>query len=1086
MLNKLKLRKAPLSLSSVSNVIKTAGVSDLSPADINPKHIEVTTTSQLGLPKNSVVAVAYDPVQSLLAVATTDNQVRVYGQHMVEVVFEFKSATPISELKFIKGVYLVCIQPISGNIIVLSLHSKEILTTYSPPGKIHSVESDPSLDFLIIGLTNGQLVFYDVDRMNLTPFRVDNLQKALLPKHKLSPVLGIEWNPRDIGTILITYSHSAILYSLTSGSIKSAFIYKLNKGDKGYDYSSYIANGGKKKIFGSSKEVIPEVIEAHFHPNGLHVLTVHKDNTLAFWDANDETLLEARTTIETGLHRPDPMSLEPPTGGFASISNVRWIAGQDPEMTQLVISGGDCTQGNILNVLDFGYTLKYSMTSHEKQGEFYANPQGQRIIPVTFYDPDENNHGEFIEKIIPVCGEAQPYFNGNHNPEYLILLSNVGALYIIEYSSFGVAQTGGTDLGRLILPPSLSFVHPPVIYSSVQLVKRQDWYGIVSARTGASSKFKLLLIGGAAANHKSAPRPMGFNDNMRSILITGHENGQIRMLDISRGEHQEPESILQISMKETLYDNGDPKSLKIVGVSCGFENREMLVGLANGNIVISKFGKVPTSNQASASGQDYHGCPTQHQNGDAKIINIKDRILGSFASSSTFLPLYLLQLGGQDEISCLKMSNIGFAAIAYKSGKLVVCDVSRGPAVIFNEESVAKFVPAAQGEGTIHITTMEFSIMEYSQDGYSSIILMAGTNGGGNLLLFKIMPQGNGGFGVEFTDKTVNLNYRMLGNEDPITSKLDQIIPINATTGESAIASLENFQRLATGLVIPGFIITGSNRDLRVLKLPRTKLSHKVIDDKCLRCGIIRVRDKGIVLASLVKTGFIKFSSLPSLSDITDIKLPKEVYRKVQEALESGIASKSDILPNGEVFVRLSETELVNLCSSHDDSKLRKLHKEDKSTDLLFNENAIIPPRPSVSAMQWAKGFSKFTSVEDLAFLIAGPNRKPAKHPESRLAHNISPEANPQQGYGFGGGGPPKPDPNDRGYTEPVRRGTGSSNPYAIPTAGSFMRTVQDGLDSVEESVNGYASNMSEAMSEGIDNQKKSMYGAAFKSKFGF
>lgn len=138
-------------------------------------------------------------------------------------------------------------------------------------------------------------------------------------------------------------------------------------------------------------------------------------------------------------------------------------------------------------------------------------------------------------------------------------------------------------------------------------------------------------------------------------------------------------------------------------------------------------------------------------------------------------------------------------------------------------------------------------------------------------------------------------------------------------------------------------IITTSNRDIRVLQLPKTKLSHKVVDESCLACGVIKVKDKGIVLASLVKLGFIKFSSIPSLNDIADVKIPKEIYNKLKNALESPISSQSDILITGEMFVRLGPTEGINLSAYISESKEKKL-KEPHATDLLFNENAIIPP----------------------------------------------------------------------------------------------------------------------------------------------
>lgn len=1073
MFSKLKLRKAPLSLSSVSNIIKTSGVSDLSPESLNPKTIGVSTTGQIGLPKDSIIAVAYDPVQSLLAVSTTHNEIRVYGQQSVEVVFEFNISSPITELRFVKGVYLVGILPSGGGITVLSLHSKTILGTFLPPGSISSVELDPSLDWLILGMANGSVLFYDIDRLNLTPFRIDNLQKKILPKQKMSPVLSVEWHPRDIGSVLVTYSHCAVLYSLTMGEVKSEFIYSIGKGAKGFDHSLYISNGGKKKLFGSSKEVIPELLESHFHPNGLHIVTVHKDNTLVFWDANDGTLLQARNIFETNINLPDiPMEGIP---NFAPIESVRWVCSQDPELTQLIICGGSTDQGCVLHVLDFGYTLKYSMSSHAKQGEFYAQPAGgQKIIPVML---NENVTGEpeYIVKILPIAADNLAYFGGNHNPSYLITLSNRGALYITNYSTTGEPAP---DLSGLIIPPSISLIQPPVACANVFTTKRTEWYSILSSRasSAAGATQNQLLKGGAPVSHNSVARPMGYDEAYRNILITGHENGIVRLRDVSRGEHQE-ENIVQISLKETLYDNGDYRALKIVAVSVGFENKEMILGMGNGDVVICKFGKHnPNPHQGSSSGIDYRKCTVQHSNGDAKIYYIKDRIAGMFSLTTTFLPVSLIKLDKPDEVSCLKMSNIGFAAISYKSGKLVVCDITRGPAVIYNIDSIKEHLVSAEGECCV--TTMEFAIMEYGQDGYSSVLLLCGTNCGGNLITFKINPQSNGAFEVLFVTKTVNLNYRVLGGEETTKSKLDQLIPLNSNTGESTVASMEMFQKLSLGIVIPGFIVTTSSRDLRILTLPKNKLSHKVIDESCLACGIIKVREKGVVLATLAKLGFVKFSAIPSLNDIVDIKLPKEIYKKVKEALDSGVASGSNILLTGEMFIRIGATEYINFSAHISDSKVKK--QKPLETDLLFNENAIIPPRPSASALQWATGQTKYINSQDLAGLITGPNRRPTKNPESQLAHNISPEANPNASYGSN----TYQDSNEKAYKDPVRRKTGPSQ-YGFGTKG-FMRSLQTGVESVEETVNGYASNVSETMNDSIASQKKSLYSAAVRDKLGF
>lgn len=1057
MFNKIKLRKAPLSLSSVSNAIKSSGTANLTP-ELTPKHLKVTAGDQLGLPVDSIGAIAYDPVQSLLAVCTNTNSIHVYGQGTVEVVFGLKSLGTVSHLKFVKGVYLVCVET-SGSITVLSLESKEILGRYLAHGTVFAVETDPSLDWLVVGLNNGSLLFYDVDRLSLTPLRVDNLQKVVMPKQKMSPVLSIEWHPRDVGLLLVAYSHCVVQYSIAEGGIKNAFMYQLDPSCRGFEYSNLIETGGKKKLFGSVKEVRPRVVEAHYHPNGLHIVSVHADGTLAFWDANSATLLEARTVKETGLQKQgSPVQVD-----ACGEMRVKWITGQDPELTLLLITGASVEQPDVIDVFDFGYTLKYSMTSHDKQREFYCRPQeGQRKIPVKFNRRlQEQGPLEYITAILPLAAEAQPYFNGGHNPSRVILLTSLGALYMRTLNPLTVPD--------IVLPPSLARILPPMTFSSSEAVKRVHWFSILSNRR-ENGGLNTLLSGGAAAN-KLYPRSIGLDEGYHTISVMGHEDGSVCLLDITSGEFNDDETVVIINLKDTLDNGTGTASYRPISVSCSFESRELLVGLANGNVAICKFTK-SAINPPARSG--YEQCAVQHSNGDAKIVDLSRRILGHFGQPS-FIPVSLLQVENDDKISYLKLSNAGFAAVGYRSGRLVVCDISRGPAVIMNLENITKHLPSVTGE--CYVTSLEFTIMEYGQDGYSSLLLLAGTNAGGNFLVFKIVPQSNGAFDAVFVDKTLGLNYRRNEEGD---SCLDKIMPINAATGESAVATLEMFRALARNIVIPGYIVVSSKRDLRVLKLPKQKLAHKVVDEKCVSSGIINIRPKGFALATLTETGFVKLFSLPSLSDVADIKLPVDTYKLLQNILKGTAAEKTSVIASGEIIVLLNSTEALNLLV-YDESKNKSLPKQ-KPTDLLFNKNAVIPPRPAAGALLWAKGQASYISSKDLALLIAGPNRKPAKHVESQLAYNISPEANPNLGYGAYTGAVASKEP-EKAYEQPVRKAT-AANPYAFGASG-FMRSVRDGVDAMEEGFNNYASGFSESMNETVEGQKKSLYSLALKSKFG-
>lgn len=1076
MFNKLKLRKAPLSLSSVSNKLKNAGSSDLSPQDLNPKQLKLAVGDQLGLPPDSIVTAAYDPVQSLLAICTKENTIHVYGQQTVEVVFEFKTSSTIDHLRFVKGIYLVCVQSLGG-ITVLSLHNKTILSNYTCPGTVTAVASDPSLDWLAVGLNNGSIVFYDVDRFNLSPLKVDNLQKMIMPKQKMSPVLGIEWHPRDIGTILVTYDHCVVQYSITLGIIKNSYVYQLTRGCRGFEYSDFVERGGKKKVFGSAKEVIPLVTEAHYHPNGLHLVSVHSDGTLAFWDANTATLLEARTVMATGLHKPGE-----PAGNLtfeeAPLAiRAKWIAGLDPELTQLMVTGATRSDPESVDVLDFGLTLKYSLTSHEKQGEFYSRPQdGQRKLTVPFNrrKKDIGPH-EYIERIVPLADEGLLYFNGCHNPSSILFISNLNAVYLVKYNpeAAGLATTR-----NLLLPPSLAFTVPPTTYFSTLEVKRMDWFGLLSNRksSAAGASDQALVNGGAPVN-KGFPKTVGFDETNHTIIVTGHENGDVRFLDVTAGEFHNEEKLISLEFRNTLYNGKESSSYRIAKVSCSFESKEMVVGLANGNVIICKMGKLghnPRAQPPANTGYDL--CPIQHQNGNARIVSLRSRILGPFSSSS-LLPDNLLELESKDKIICLKMSQAGFAAVGYKSGRLVVCDVSRGPAIILNQEAVASYVPSVSGE--CFVTTIEFSIMEYGQEGYSSLLMLCGTSAGGNLLVFKIVPLPSGGFEVQLADKTIGLNYR--SSENNQDNGLDKILPVNASNGSLAVATLDVFRRLAQGVLIQGLIITTSARDIRVLKTPKQKLAHKVLDDSCVASGIVNFRAaKGIALALLTKNGFLQLFSLPALSELANVKLPNDVYKRVQRVLDGHSSSGSSILSSGEVVLKLNQSEILDFLL-YDEKAYRE--PKEKLSDLLFNENAIMPPRPAAGALLWAKGQTTYVTPKDLDSLIAGPNRKPAKHIESQMAYNISPEANPNQSYAYGAPST-KGGRKEKAYDEPVRKAA-NSNPYSFGTQG-FMKSFRDGLDYVENGINDFGSGLSESMVETTESTKKSMYSLAVKSKFGF
>lgn len=109
---------------------------------------------------NSQVSVlAYQPVQSLLAVGTNDTQfgpgqVYVFGQRRVCVVFTLQRRASVKEIQFC-GERLV-VWDGRNDITIFCLETKRKIATYSPPGQATCLVTDPCLDYCLTGLQTGR------------------------------------------------------------------------------------------------------------------------------------------------------------------------------------------------------------------------------------------------------------------------------------------------------------------------------------------------------------------------------------------------------------------------------------------------------------------------------------------------------------------------------------------------------------------------------------------------------------------------------------------------------------------------------------------------------------------------------------------------------------------------------------------------------------------------------------------------------------------------------------------------------------------------------------------------------------------
>ncbi|KAI1019349.1 hypothetical protein LB505_000382 [Fusarium chuoi] len=71
------------------------------------------------------------------------------------------------------------------------------------------------LDWAFIGLYNGDIMAFDLDRGSLArSFRIPNFWKEKNPGATTPNLITMSLHPRDVGKLLLGYTHGAVVYSM--------------------------------------------------------------------------------------------------------------------------------------------------------------------------------------------------------------------------------------------------------------------------------------------------------------------------------------------------------------------------------------------------------------------------------------------------------------------------------------------------------------------------------------------------------------------------------------------------------------------------------------------------------------------------------------------------------------------------------------------------------------------------------------------------------------------------------------------------------------------------------------------------------
>lgn len=612
--------------------------------------------------------------------------------------------------------------------------------------------TDPMLDWAILGHAHGEVTAYDLDRGRMSPFKIPNFWKSKDSKATMVTLVSMQLHPRDVGKLLIAYSHGAVVYSFKQNQPTKFFEYTLPPG----------APGGNAENIQSLRK--PKLTHAVWHPTGTFILTAHEDGSLVFWDPKDGRVVTARSLYETKVNQvvrsspPAPKPIQP-------IVKISWCCKENPDDTALLIAGGQAMDEpeTGLTFLELGPTPNYATSSWQVLEDHFKGKM-QHVLP-TPTGPQVTDYCLFPR--------FSPHFAGAQDPIAVLATLSSGELITMSFpSGYPISPTNQ-------LHPSLSFVHPFVSKVIISTLERARWLGMMEKRNQGEA-----LLKGGAEGTRPRRRYAG-----RNIIQVAHADSTIRLWDLGHGDELENASQLQVDMARAV---GRYEDVEVTAMHLAPNTGDFAAGTRTGEVVLWRWGG------NSHLGKDEIRQLDPNPGG---LTDISSRTEPTLKEG---LQPYLMYEMMQGPITALAVSDVGFVAVGSEGGFFSIIDL-RGPAVIF-QASVAEFAKqekrssflkkdsksSATGDYPVKI---DFGVMTLDDDNYSSIACFVGTNQG-KVATFKLLPAGN-----SYSAK--------LAGVASLSDKVVAICPIISETGQPAAATPEVVGGLRNGQQIHGVLVVG-------------------------------------------------------------------------------------------------------------------------------------------------------------------------------------------------------------------------------------------------------------------------------------
>ncbi|KAK2609146.1 Lethal(2) giant larvae sro7 [Conoideocrella luteorostrata] len=832
---------------------KQSGIQNDLSASIRPELFTPDEQARYGI-NSQISCFGYDPVQSLLAIGTNESKfgpgkIYIFGQRRVQKVFEPPRPTSFHTLQFTAN-KLVSLDK-KNEMGVWDLDTGSRVAAQVIAGQVVCLVTDPMLDWAFIGLQTGEVLAYDLDRSSLSRvFRLPNYWRERDPSARAATLLCMSLHPRDVGKLLLGYSHGAVIYSFKQNKAVHFFEYTLPPG----------APGGNSVGVDAMRR--PRLTHALWHPSGTFIATAHEDGSLVLWDIKEEKMITARTLKKNGVDKPAPNS---PNSSFAEpFTKVTWCCKENCDDTGLLVSGGEDPESSPkgMTFIELGLTPMYATSSWQILSDYFG---GKRQVSLPL--PPGAEAVDFI--LIP---RSSPFFAGAQDPIAVITLLSSGELITMTFpSGYPISPTNQ-------LHPSTFFVHPFVTKVNVSSLERPRWLCMMEKRNQGEP----LLKGGA-----EGPRPRKRFEE-RTIIQAAHGDSTIRIWDSGHADEIENGFQLQVDVARALdrYEDVD-----ITTMSMASSTGEFVVGTRTGEAIVFRWG----------TNRFYGKDPPQQLDPNPKgLTDISVRAEPNLKEGLQPFVLYEMMQG---PITAVNMSNAGFVAVGSELGFLTLIDL-RGPR-IFYQAPMTEF--AKQDKRTSFFkrdhhhssneaprkewpVVIEFGVMTLDEDKYSSICCFVGTNLG-KVITFKLLPTPDGGYSAQLAG--------VVHFEGPVVS----LSPIEVNTGRPAVATGPTIASLREGRQVDGALVAVTQSEIRVFKPANSKGASRDFDDiLCDAAAVAELELQGFAIVAIFGDRTARAYSIPGLKEIGKSSLPM---------IDASRSTSAIVTQTGDIFAWTGPSELA-------------------------------------------------------------------------------------------------------------------------------------------------------------------------------